>query len=205
MRRSLSASASLIVVALAGCSAPVPDEQTELPTTASIAEALRAAESSGLDWEADVLRDGTITAGEYEDAYDRYMQCLAEQGYVDGVPKYLDPVNGIQWKSLQPYGGTEDLEVMERTMQVECVDPLQLVEVPYLHVTPQRMEGRLLARFRECLDANGLEHAGTEVNYDEFTTGLTDEEFAYGPHFDCLAESVHEVHPDAIGAGVARR
>lgn len=200
-----TASTAVILVALlSGCVGASSQPDEFLPLTSNVSEALEAAESHGLDWEAGVLKDGTITATEYEDAYDRFRQCLFDLGYTPGIPKYLDPVSGTQWRSLDRYEGSEDPDEMALVMDKKCVGPLTLIETPYLAGTPQRMDARVLARFRECLDAHDLPYEGNEVNYNEFTEELSDHDFAYGPHFDCLVESVKDVYPDVIGVGVGR-
>jgi len=204
VRVACLAAVTALLVVLSGCGGSSSAEGDALPLTSSVSEALAAAESHGLDWEVGVLQDGTITAGEYEDAYDRYVQCLYDLGFVPGIPKYLDPISGTQWRSLESYEGTEDPDEMADTMDRECVGPLSLVETPYLSTTPQRMDPRLLVRFKECLDAEGIAYEGDEVNYNEFTEELSDHDFAFGPHFDCLQESMRDVFPDAIGGGVSR-
>jgi hypothetical protein len=199
-----------LVTVLSGCGGSsasgndVSSDDAALPLVFSVSEALAVAKAHGLDWEVGVLQDGTITAGEYEDAYDRYMQCEYDLGYVPGVPKYLDPVSGTRWVSLEPYRGPEDPDEMAVIMYRKCTAPRGLIEDPYLATTPQRMDARLLARFKECLDSKGISYEGDEVNYNEFTDGLSDAEFASGPHFDCLVEAKRDVYPDAIGISVSR-
>jgi hypothetical protein len=198
-----------VAAALSGCGGSSPGDGSSqgddaFPIAFSVSEALASAKAHGLDWEVGVLQDGAITAGEYEDAYDRYVQCEYDLGYVPGVPKYLDPVSGTRWVSLEPYGGPEDPDKMAEILEQKCDGPLSLIETPYLATTPERMDARLLARFKECLDTKGIAYEGDEVNYNEFTKDLSDAEFASGPHFDCLVEAKQDVYPEAIGVMVGR-
>ncbi len=42
---------------------------------ASVSDALAVAEDRGFEWEVSILKDGEVSPGEYEQAYDRYMAC----------------------------------------------------------------------------------------------------------------------------------
>jgi hypothetical protein len=188
--------ASLVLV---GCSSPAPKTYDTLPQT--VAAALATAQSQGFKWEVSILKDGTITSDEYEQAYDRYLQCAANLGYVVDHPKYLDPVNGLQWESVSTYRGTgkaPDAKVRD------CENRLGLIETPYVLLTPKRMDPRLLVGFRKCLDDNHLPYTGKEVNYNEFVANRPAAEFGHGPYMDCLFKTVYALFPDAIGVSVSR-
>ena len=87
-----------------------------------------------------------------------------------------------------------------------CDERIFLVETPFVLTTPKRMDPQLLAKFRECLDANGVTYSGDEVNFNEFTAELSDSEFRNGDSSlsTCLVDSAFELYPDLISVGVGR-
>ena len=184
---------------VAACSTSPSDAYSYAPTTVN--EALNTARSVGFEWEIGILEDGIITAEEYEEAYSLFMKCVSDLSYVFNNERYLDPVNGQQWHINGTYRGPG--EAPEGKMR-RCDERLSLVETPYVVTTPKRMDGRLLARFQQCLDGAGLAYSGKEVNYNEFTEHLSDMEFGYGPYFDCLSESVEDIYPHVVGVSVGR-
>lgn len=198
-RVALSVAVIGSLFALAACSSS--DEGSYSSTPATVTAALDTAISVGFEWEVGVLEDGVITADEYEEAYDRFMKCVSDLGYVFDGDRYLDPVDGQQWHVMGTYLGPG--EAPEEDMRA-CDDRLSLIETPYVITTPKRMDPRLLTRFKQCLDKAGLAYSNNEVNYNDFTEDLSDMEFAYGPYFDCLAESVEDIYPNVVGVGVGR-
>jgi len=210
MRKLWYPTAVMLSIALSACStaSSLDDGSRDVSEwsveTGEVSEALEIAKKHHLDWEVGVLEDGIITASEYEDAYDRSMQCYTDLGYVVRIPKYLDPISGLRWRSHQGYEGPRPLEEMEIVSDETCWVVLDLIQIPYLHNNPERMDVRLLARFKKCLDEHDLPYKGDEVNYNEFTADLNDHDFAFGPHFDCLTESMEDVYPNAMGGGVGR-
>jgi hypothetical protein len=190
----------VVLWGIAGCaSSDAPEGSVWTPS--SISEARLIAEENGLEWEIDVLRDGRISASEYEEGYDRYMKCNRDLGYVFDKPKYLDPIEGQVWRSIGAYEGVG--EAPEPDM-VACENRLSVIETPYVLTTPKRMDPKLLARFRECLDEAGIAYGGNELNYNDFTEDLSDQEFGSGPEWNCLVESTRETFPDVIAFGVGR-
>lgn len=66
--------ASLALAAILGCSAESPEDG---PYSARFAEAMQQATS---DFEREVLADGVVTRAEYEEAVERYVECMADVG-----------------------------------------------------------------------------------------------------------------------------
>ena len=183
---------------LAGCAA------TNAPLTANpatIAAALADAKAAGLKWEVGVLEDGKITPAENEAAADRFAKCIEKLGYVMDEPKYLDPVNEQQWRVMATYKGAG--KAPDDKMNA-CSDRWSIIETPFVLSTPRRMDPRLLARYRQCLDQEKLPYKGDETSYNDFTKDLNDHDFAYGPYFDCLTVSMKDVFPNVVGVGVGR-
>jgi hypothetical protein len=187
-----------VCLGLVACSASTQPVKSDPQT---VAEALDTAKASGLKWEISVLEDGKITPAENEEAADHFATCVEKLGYVLDEPKYLDPVNGQQWRVMATYqGGGKAPESKMR----DCSDRWSVIETPYVMTTSKKMDPRLLARFKQCLDEQNLPYTGNETNYNEFTKDLSDQEFAYGPYFDCLSTSADDVFPDLPGVSVGR-
>jgi hypothetical protein len=187
---------------LAGCAVDVSPE-TGIPVNISVSEALAVAQERGFEWEVSILEDGAISPGDYEQAYDQYMECQRELGYVFDKPRYLDPVEGQRWQALSMYRGAGEppLEGMGA-----CDERIFLVEHPYVSTSPKRMEAQLLAKFRECLDDKGITYRGDEVSFNDFTTDVDDEQYrdSESTYTSCLVDSAYELYPDLIAVGYGR-
>jgi len=190
----------VLVLALSGCASSNSEDGTfGIPRDAS--EALKIANANGFDWEVGVLEDGIVSSSEYEEAYDRFIECAVSLGYVFDQPKYMDPVEGLVWRSLGAYEGVGEAPEEE---EMACENRREIIEAPYALNNPKRMDPRLLAGFQQCLDKNGIAYEGTEVSYNDFTKDLSEEEFMSGPRMTCLQETAVELFPDLLAVSVSR-
>lgn len=193
----IAASAGLI-----GCATDEAAE-TGSPVVASVSDALAVAQERGFEWEVSILEDGEISPGDYEQAYDRYMNCQRELGYVFDKPKYLDPVEGQRWVALSMYRGAGEAPIED---MAACDERVFLIAEPYVITTPKRMDLPLLAKFRECLDEKGITHRGDEVNFNDFTAEADDDEYISeeSSYTSCLIDAAFELYPDIIAVGYGR-
>ena len=189
---------TIVAISLDACASPEPPRRE-----VSIASSLETAREKGYEWEVSVLEDGTISAGEYEQAYDRYMDCQVALGYVFDKPKYLDPVEGQRWQALSEYRGAGDAPLDK---MAECDSRIFLIEDPYVVTTPKVMDPQLMAKLRSCLDEKGIPYRGDEVNFNDFTSGLGDDAYrdSDSPYTSCLLDSAFELFPDLISVGYGR-
>ncbi|MBX3068241.1 MAG: hypothetical protein KF844_06315 [Cryobacterium sp.] len=190
-----------MLVALAfsvtGCSASQSSE-SEVWLPSSVSEALQIAKDHDLKFETSVLQDGVISSNEFEKAFDQYMDCAGELGYVF-EPKYLDPVEGQLWRSIGTYEGAGEEPI---NAEQECENRLSLIEAPYVLTTPKRMDPKLLSAFEECLTVKGISFTGNEVNFNDFAENDQSTSLG-GSKFGCLQESMSKVFPDVVGYGIS--
>ncbi len=204
------ASAVALVVALcfllSGCSASATEGDSAPQTVTTVPEALSVAQQRGLDWEAGVLEDGVISAGEYEQTYDRYMRCQEDLDYVFTKPKVLDPVSGLQWQAIAEWQGTGEPGLLDPNNP--CDSRFYLIETPYLASTPHRMDPVLREGFVVCLDENNLPYRGDEVSFEEFTASLSDAELvdgeSTGTYVSCLLDTVKQLFPEVLWVSYGR-
>lgn len=193
------------VFVLAACSADASDDgiyqdETTLFAT-SVSGALTLAQQNDLEWEASILADGTITAAEYEDAHDRYMQCQKDLGYVLKYDKWLDPIDGLTLYSILIYDDPETVDAVTPVMTQKCDKPYYLVLETYRHTTPHRMDPNLIPLYQKCLTKNDIEFSGTERSLKEFV-GESDQASAIaGAYGNCAQEAVVELRPDGPNMG----
>jgi hypothetical protein len=205
--RQFVASAAAGLLAVAGLTGCTSGAQTEEPgagaSVASVSDALEVAQDRGFDWEVSITDDGEISPSDYEQAYDRYMQCQNDLGYVFDKPKYLDPVEGQRWQALSIYRGLGNAPMDDIAL---CEERISLIETPFVLSTPKRMDPQLLGKFRECLDEKGVVYTGEEDNFNDFTTELGDDEYQSdtSPYGACLLESAFALFPDLISVGFGR-
>lgn|GEM_PF-5104812 len=186
---------------LTGCGTEPPPP----PVVTTVAEALEVAQDRGFDWEVGILDDGVISAGEYEQAYDRYMKCQEDLDYVFTRPKVLDPVSGLQWQAMAEWRGTGEPALLDPGN--ECDTRFFLIEPPYLQTNEHRMDPALREAFMTCLDANGIAYTGDERNFDDFTRSLDDAALGDardGTHVSCLLETVNELFPEVLWVSYGR-
>lgn len=201
-----------VCMALSGCSGgsdPLGDSNDiggGLVSVLTVAEARIVAEERGYSWESSILQDDVITAGEYEQAYDRFMKCQEDLGWVFDRPKFLSPVNGLQWQALAiDWRGTGDPPTAD--LEDRCEVPFFLLEFAYLHTTAHRMDPALRSAFVACLDEHGLEHRGDETNFNEFTSHLSDAEYladSEGTYQYCLTEEAVGMYPELLWISLGR-
>lgn len=186
-----------LVIGASACSAPPSDSGV-----ASVSNTLAVAETRGFEWEVSVLQDGDITSDEYEQAYDRCMDCQRELGYVFDKPKCLDPVEGQRWHALSAYRGAGDPPTDGIGL---CEERIFFIEDAYVLLTPKRMDPQLMAKFRECLDEAEINYSGAETNFNDFVSELDDEYIdADSRYTACLVDSAFELYPDLIAVGYGR-
>ena len=198
----LIAIAALGMPLLAGCT---EDTSAGPPAVLTVAEAIDVARDKGFEWESAVLEDGTISGGEYEQAYDRYMACQEDLDYVFDKPKVLDPVSGLQWQAIGEWKGTGEPGLLDPNNK--CDTRFYLIETPYLQSTPHRMDPVLREAFMSCLDTNGIAYNGDEVSFADFTESLSDAELGEatsGSHVSCLLDSVKTHFPDVLWVSYGR-
>lgn len=189
---------------LAGCTTSASGGSSGFFAGSTATEASAFAQANGFDWEVGVLDDGRISAGEYEQAYDRYMKCQEDLGYVFDKPKILDPVGGLQWQAISVFRGTGEPPLLQEDHP--CYVKIFLIEDLYLSTSTERMDPTLLAALKACLDDKGVPYRGDEVKFADFTDGLTDAELADEDEqrVSCLIEKATELFPDLLAVNYGR-
>lgn len=191
------------VIALAACSAEASDEGSPsvILIASSVEEAHSLAQEHKLDWEASILADGTITAVEIEDAHDRFIQCQKNFGMDMKYDKWLDPVDGVTWRSVVTLEDAEVSDDLTEDFSATCERPYYLIQDTYATVTPHLMNPDLLVLFQKCLTENGVEFTGTERNIAEFIGDSNWDSAIKGPLGECVDIAIEELDPNMINLG----
>lgn len=148
----------VLSVVLVGCSSTSIDAPVG-PWADEIAKAQRSAST---DFERDVLADGSITRDEYQEASQRYVDCMRTAGY---DTRAVDPIGAglFQYQTSVPIGEPDlDDDVSDRCHR----GSLDLIEPLYgsLLTNPNREDFDVLVF--GCLQRNGF--ASENLTVSEF-------------------------------------
>ncbi|MDR0489597.1 MAG: hypothetical protein LBG99_09480 [Propionibacteriaceae bacterium] len=167
-RTAVAITLGLAVFVLGGCTV---SQQPETPDVypamkAWIDEVLTASDPT--EFEKAVLADYVVTDAEEREAEDRFMQCMAENGY---DVQFLDD-GGYQ---MAPSAGNPDPnKPVSQSLDVECSKgSIDLVRFIYFEAkwNPERLSGGML--IRACFEKHGLDE-GSGLSDDEFSAMVED-------------------------------
>lgn len=155
-------SASLVGLSMAACSG----QSNEAPVASPIEVAAEQARSAGYSTQYEALRDGSVSATEYRESIDRFLNCLQESGLSSSAP-ILNLSDGIQYS----YEITVPQAIAEadfEQIRTECDQTyLRLTEDSYLVNATPVTDAPLMAGLIDCLRASGVAVSGTETNIPE--------------------------------------
>lgn len=163
-----------VSLCLAGCAESVVADPTA-PSGERVAAAYQQASS---DFELDVLEDGEITSEEYDDAMDRFVECMDEAG----VTVSLNDVGGYYTYQVSDSGGFEAHQSTCREGTVALIEPIYVDSV----INPDALEPS--DAIAACLVRHGVVPEGfTGDDFDEVANapgGLADTSQTAWPDVD---------------------
>lgn len=150
-------------VVLTGCSSAQSDD-AQSPVQA----AAEQARSAGLDFQARILEDGSITDAEYADAIDAEVSCISQAGISVTTPQLSLADSQRYTFEMTPQPGVAEGNV--RDVETKCrAEWLDLVEDQYFATNKPRMDAALMAGVQDCLRGLGVPVSGNETNIPDLS------------------------------------
>lgn len=191
MKRKLIALAICLSLSVSACSTSASDEGSPArPTGFAIDESIQVAADYNQDWESEVLGDGVITAQEYEEAHDRFIQCQLDLGFTMKKEKSLDPINSVQWHSVVLYQGSDATDDLAEKMDATCGHRYFNIETPYLALQTGYISDEILPDFQACLSTIPVAPTGSEKSIEEFSELAAGDSTIRNSIFDCVEGTV---------------
>jgi hypothetical protein len=158
----------LAVVALAVVTSCQQDEETSTPSTLS--DSLAAARSKGWDREVRLLKDGTVSVADVEQAWSWYAQCITEGGGSVG-PASFNPMDSVNYGGLTKPEGLSEADFTKLTMQT-CGPQLNLISGTYAGTHTRKVAAEYVEPLAQCLHAAGINVAANGTALARFYTDL---------------------------------
>jgi hypothetical protein len=131
----------------------------------------KALEAKGYVEQAAMMKDGVITAEEFQDGFDLLRGCIAERGFDITAGPYISPVDGLSLEFMMgvPGGSETPISDDDNNFITECEQRYFLdLKFDYANSHPPQMDPPLKTATRECLADRGYETSGEEKSVRDF-------------------------------------
>lgn len=158
VRPLATAFSALALLALSACAAP--EEGPVVLTAEQIRDLAAAAEDNGWLEQAEAMRDGTVDAQEYANAFENFSACMSELGYA-APATWISPMDGVTIIFEIDPGGRSDDQQSEDSLA--CQDKyFSMVAGAHQDTQPYEMDEGIRLAAIQCLRSEGFALDGEE-------------------------------------------
>lgn len=148
--------------------------------------------------QAAALEDGTVTAGEYREAFENLRACVEREGYGISDPQ-VNPVTNTNFEFVYDAKGRNQNTALEdyASCEEQFWNPVAYV---YVSNAPQKIDEGLETAILSCMDQLGVKPAREPVEdfFDLAGTDPVEDEETRKAASECARQEVSRLYPDLI-------
>lgn len=155
----------MLVISLSACATPAQPEKSQGLTKSSIESISKQLASEGRSDQARILKDGSVSAAEYDAAFKDFDSCIEARGYSLSAP-VVSPLTGTNYEFVFDSQGRD--EAKASAAYNDCSDQhWAQVSAVYMDTARQKIDPPFAQAIESCLEGRGFKIDSKAITFSQ--------------------------------------